>query len=80
MARLPADFAVWMGPILPAEYYKDLYKVDEVRFTDDIPAYFSEFAPEVVYVTKGVNSDSDKEAVPGMFCVVYLTCSSLRRN
>lgn len=59
-----------MGPILPASYYKDLYKVDEVRFTDDIPTYFSEFAPEVVYVTKGVNSDSGKTAIPGRPCLL----------
>lgn len=67
-----------MGPILPPSYYKDLYKVDEVRYTDDIPAYFSEFAPEVVYVTKGVNSDSDKTAVPGNRFVAGVTASSLR--
>lgn len=60
-----------MGPILPASYYKDLYKVDEVRFTDEIDAYFSEFAPEVVYVTKGVNSDSDKTAIPGKLFLLF---------
>ena len=62
---LPADFAVWMGPINPPSYYKDLYEVDEVLYTDDIPAYFEKFAPEVVYVTKGQNSDSGNYAVPG---------------
>ena len=62
---LPADFAVWMGPINPPSYYKDLYEVDEVLFTDDIPSYFEKFAPEVVYVTKGQNSDSGNYAVPG---------------
>ena len=50
-----------MGPILPPSYYKDLYKVDEVLYTDDIPAYFEKFAPEVVYVTKGQNSDSGNQ-------------------
>ena len=65
MCSLPADFAVWMGPINPPSYYKDLYEVDEVLFTDDIPSYFEKFAPEVVYVTKGQNSDSGNYAVPG---------------
>ena len=64
---LPADFAVWMGPILPPSYYKDLYKVDEVLYTDDIPAYFEKFAPEVVYVTKGQNSDSGNWCKPAHF-------------
>ena len=54
-----------MGPINPPSYYKDLYEVDEVLFTDDIPSYFEKFAPEVVYVTKGQNSDSGNYAVPG---------------
>ena len=52
LSSLPADFAVWMGPILPPSYYKDLYKVDEVLYTDDIPTYFSEFKPEVIYVPR----------------------------
>ena len=56
---------MWMGPINPPSYYKDLYEVDEVLYTDDIPAYFEKFAPEVVYVTKGQNSDSGNYAVPG---------------
>ena len=56
-----------MGPILPPSYYKDLYKVDEVLYTDDIPAYFEKFAPEVVYVTKGQNSDSGNWCKPAHF-------------
>ena len=65
--RLPESFAVWMGPIQTPEYYKDLYKVDEVLFTDDLPAYFEKFAPEVVHVTYGENTDSGSFAVPAKF-------------
>ena len=69
-----------MGPINPPSYYKDLYEVDEVLFTDDIPAYFEKFAPEVVYVTKGQNSDSGNYAVPGKSFPIIVTHSPLRRH
>lgn len=41
--HLPESFAVWMGPIHTTEYYKDLYMVDEVLYTDDINAYLEKF-------------------------------------
>ena len=65
--HLPESFAVWMGPIHTPEYYKDLYKVDEVLYTDDMNAYLEKFAPEVVYVTYGQNSDSGNFAQPASF-------------
>lgn len=48
MPRLPAEYAVWMGRILPPDYFKQKYEVDSVYFVDEISAIFKQLNPSVL--------------------------------
>lgn len=40
--RLPESYAIWMGPLLSLDDYKNKYKVDEVHFVDQVFLYLHE--------------------------------------
>eukprot|EP01048_Picozoa_sp_COSAG05_P001932 COSAG05_NODE_71_length_22071_cov_17.527149_13_plen_443_part_00 len=71
--RLPAEYAVWMGEILSAAHFKQKYGVDEVKYTDELDAYFTELdklppAPPVcLYTLHGQNTDSGSWAKEAEF-------------
>jgi len=57
--RLPQEYAVWMGEIYPTTHFKNLYEVDEVKYSDEIADYLkNELKTKVIYTMKGLNSDS----------------------
>ncbi|XP_072168727.1 xaa-Pro dipeptidase-like [Diadema setosum] len=68
--KLPEAYAVWMGTILPKEYYKEKYGVDEAHFSEDIPSVLQSHKVKVILTLRGLNSDSGnytKEATfPGI--------------
>eukprot|EP00284_Hemiselmis_tepida_P008820 CAMPEP_0174918464 /NCGR_PEP_ID=MMETSP1355-20121228/3087_1 /TAXON_ID=464990 /ORGANISM="Hemiselmis tepida, Strain CCMP443" /LENGTH=516 /DNA_ID=CAMNT_0016163641 /DNA_START=48 /DNA_END=1595 /DNA_ORIENTATION=- len=65
--RLPADYAMWMGPIASPEDFKKKYEVEAVRYVDEIPAFVAEFAPETLFLYEGVNTDSRAKGTPATF-------------
>ena len=40
------------------EWKKKYHMVDEIRFADEIEAYFAETQPDTIFLNLGVNSDS----------------------
>lgn len=62
--RLPAEYAVWMGPILPPAHFQAHYEVEAVKYVDELPAFFTAVRPPVVYRNRGFNTDSGNEARP----------------
>ncbi|ERN15471.1 xaa-Pro dipeptidase [Amborella trichopoda] len=66
--RLPADYAVWLGPIKPLSYYKERYMVDVVSFTDTIvPVLFDHYkgsGKPLLFLLHGLNTDSHKYSKP----------------
>jgi Xaa-Pro dipeptidase len=71
--RLPAEYAVWMGKIKTCADQKLKYGVDEVRYVDELDAYFTEkdgappSPPAVLYTLKGQNTDSGSWAKEASF-------------
>lgn len=65
--NFPQSYGVWMGPIQPQQYYIDKYLVDEVKYVEEIPGHIQNRNPSVIYVNKGVNSDSGKTCEPATF-------------
>eukprot|EP01043_Picozoa_sp_COSAG02_P015378 COSAG02_NODE_655_length_18811_cov_23.089515_1_plen_499_part_10 len=71
--RLPEQYAVWMGKIKTCDEIKLKYGVDEVRYTDEIDAYFTErdgvppSPPVTLYTLKGQNTDSGSWAKEASF-------------
>ncbi|KAK8814146.1 hypothetical protein WA158_008008 [Blastocystis sp. Blastoise] len=57
--RLDEAWAIWMGNVLPPEHFKELYLVDDCKYSDEIKQYCEAYKPEVIYTTHGQNSDSD---------------------
>ncbi|CAM9397714.1 unnamed protein product [Scytosiphon promiscuus] len=62
--RLPADYAIWMGKILPPKHFQELYKVDEVLFVDELASTVKGGSPEKVYLNKGYNTDGKAWSAP----------------
>lgn len=56
--RLPAEYAVWMGRISPAEEFKKEYEVEEVKYVDELDELVSSLNPRAVHVLHGMNTDS----------------------
>jgi hypothetical protein len=54
---------------------QEVYGVDEVLFVDELSSSFKKLAPPKVYVSHGVNTDSDAHSTPAAFdgLEVYLT-------
>ncbi|XP_059087149.1 xaa-Pro dipeptidase-like [Tigriopus californicus] len=66
--RLPKEYATWMGSIKNLEETKERYRVDEVRYVDDMPNSLRELQKEPTLLTlNGVNSDSKKQTRPAAF-------------
>ncbi|KAA0196078.1 hypothetical protein HAZT_HAZT010152 [Hyalella azteca] len=56
--KLPQDFAVVMGRIIPPEDFKTRYQVESVCYVDDMPEVLGKMKPTTLLTLKGVNSDS----------------------
>lgn len=74
--RLPPEYEIWCGRIISAEEFREMYEVDEVKYTDELDAFFtasssSSGAGEVngatqypIYTLTGRNSDSGNDIPP----------------
>jgi len=70
--RLPAEYAVWMGPIHPPESFQTKYGVDAVLFVDEVPAWLKAHAAvaassadkPAIHTIYGENSDSGNSGPP----------------
>ena len=62
--KLPAEYAVWMGPIKTAKELSDKYGVN-VRWTEELPIALTGAA--VVHLLCGLNSDSGATSAPASF-------------
>lgn len=63
MPRLPESYKIWCGEIYPPSYFKSLYGVDEVLYTDDLKVWLSkeiEGDNSFIHILSGTNSDSGK--------------------
>ena len=59
MQKLPAEYAVWMGAILPPSFFRERYGVDRVIFGDARDAWLrARYAGAPLHVLYGKNSDS----------------------
>jgi Xaa-Pro dipeptidase len=67
MPRLPEAYAVWMGRIEPPEHFLALYGVDDVRYSDELPAWMAASAPEKLLLLEGKNSDSGSVTAAARF-------------
>ncbi len=67
MPRLPEDYAVWMGHIETAAEAKERYRVDEVRFCDEMPKVLKGMSGESLLTLNGVNTDSGKTTFTAFF-------------
>ncbi|XP_055317249.1 xaa-Pro dipeptidase isoform X3 [Sitodiplosis mosellana] len=65
--RLPAEYATWMGTLWTPDDFKARYNVDEVRFVDDLDAFFTEHEASQLLLLKGRNSDSHLVIQPASF-------------
>ncbi|XP_077286608.1 dipeptidase C [Arctopsyche grandis] len=59
--HLPDSYAIWSGPLLTLDQFKDIYKVDEVNYVEDIAKVLKDKNPSKLYTLKGRNSDSGLE-------------------
>lgn len=62
--RLPAEYATWMGHILPPTHFQGVYKVDRVLFVGEFASSIMEIDPEKVYLHKGYNTDGKAWSTP----------------
>jgi Xaa-Pro dipeptidase len=63
--RLPDEYRLWCGKIYPPEYFKELYKVDEVLFVDEIEKWIqTQDDFPTIYLLEGINSDSGFKCKP----------------
>ncbi|XP_053676185.1 xaa-Pro dipeptidase [Anopheles nili] len=65
--RLPEEYAVWMGPLLGLEEFKQKYEVDAVYYADELPARLANVDPSVLLLLSGPNSDSGSVVKPAYF-------------
>ncbi|EGC37176.1 hypothetical protein DICPUDRAFT_54167 [Dictyostelium purpureum] len=56
--KLPADYATWMGEIHSKEYYKSIFLVDHVIYTEDLQDYLKGNNASTLYTILGLNTDS----------------------
>jgi Xaa-Pro dipeptidase len=89
--RLPAEYAVWMGPIHPPHAVQAKYDLDAVLFVDELPAWLaahpavaaSTAAQPAIHTLFGENSDSGNSGPPlpdfAGFEALFSTYTHLRR-
>ncbi|XP_017783851.1 PREDICTED: xaa-Pro dipeptidase [Nicrophorus vespilloides] len=65
--RLPDSYAVWMGPLLTLDDFKNKYKVDSVYYVDQLADVLKEQNPSSLLTLKGVNTDSGLTAKDAEF-------------
>ena len=68
--RYPPEYGIWMGPIRAPESFKTEYKVDEVRFIDEIAATLVKMEPPrgpELLSTRGLNGDTGRRAKEATF-------------
>ncbi|KAG6431719.1 hypothetical protein SASPL_109802 [Salvia splendens] len=69
--RLPADYAVWLGEIKPASYFKESYMVSSVYYTDEIAKVLNQQyrgpGKPLLYLLHGLNTDSNNFSKPADF-------------
>lgn len=65
--KLDPSYAVWMGRILPPEFYRDKYEVEDCAFVCDLPDVVKARDPEIIYVLSGINTDSGLAAPEATF-------------
>ncbi|XP_055538050.1 xaa-Pro dipeptidase isoform X1 [Wyeomyia smithii] len=67
MPRLPAEYAVWMGPLLTPDDFRKKYEVDAVHYADEIESKIAALNPSVLLTLAGPNTDSGLQAKPANF-------------
>lgn len=69
--RLNEEYAVWLGYIQPPSYFKQLYGVDEVYYTDELATVLASKQQQgsdwCLYVLHGKNTDSGSFSQPAQF-------------
>ena len=70
--RHAPDYEIWCGKIFPPSYFRELYDVDDVFYTDDLDTWLNatleaEGEGAKLHLMKGVNSDSGLSAAPATF-------------
>jgi Xaa-Pro dipeptidase len=70
--RLAPEYEIFCGKIYPPSYFRDLYDVDDVFYSDDLLTWLTatleaEGADAKVHLMSGVNSDSGLSAKPAKF-------------
>ncbi|KAK8725163.1 hypothetical protein OTU49_010729 [Cherax quadricarinatus] len=67
--RLPAEYATWMGCIIPPEEFRQRYQVDEVRYVDEISEVLRDMTGDTgtLLTLRGVNTDSGKTTLEAAF-------------
>jgi Xaa-Pro dipeptidase len=70
--RLAPEYEIWCGKIYPPSYFRDLYDVDDVFYSDDLLTWLTatleaEGADAKVHLMSGINSDSGLSAKPAKF-------------
>lgn len=56
--RLDNFYKIWMTAPTIEEWSKRYHMIDELRYTDEMEAFFAEQQPDYIFLNKGVNSDS----------------------
>jgi len=65
--RLPIEHGIWMGRIWTLDDLRKKYETDSVMYTDEMPKFFKDNKPEMIYLLEGKNADSDKITEPASF-------------
>ena len=58
MPKLDNFYKIWMTTLSIEEYKQKYPLLDEIHYTEGIENFFKETQPKIVYLNKGVNSDS----------------------
>jgi Xaa-Pro dipeptidase len=67
--RLPPSYVAWMGKIKEPNEFKEIYRVDQVYYVDELENVFQELVgtTKLILVLSGVNTDSGKESKAAYF-------------
>ncbi|KMZ73097.1 Xaa-Pro dipeptidase [Zostera marina] len=69
--RLPSSYAVWMGEIKQLTYFKEMYKVDMVFYSDEISEILHKYSggleKPLLFLLYGLNTDSGNYSKPADF-------------
>ncbi|XP_033095698.1 xaa-Pro dipeptidase-like isoform X2 [Anneissia japonica] len=65
--KLPEEYAIWMGVILPKSHFKEKYAVDEVHYVEEIADVLESMNPSMLLTLRGVNTDSGSTCQEAVF-------------